>query len=149
FCKEWANAALEAGTDYVFWDEPHWTVPEHVGAEPERWACCCEICRELSGLDLARGLTPEVQAFRERSVTDFLREMVAHVASRGGRNTICLLPLTKGPHGVSDWDAVASLPGLDVLATDPYWTHFEETAESFVGCFRRTIAEPGSLREAV
>ena len=25
FCKEWADAAIEAGTDYVFWDEPHWT----------------------------------------------------------------------------------------------------------------------------
>ena len=50
FCKEWADAALEAGTDYVFWDEPHWTVPEHVGIDdPERWACCCDVCRELAG----------------------------------------------------------------------------------------------------
>ena len=40
------------------------------------------------------------------------REMTAHVASRGARNTICLLPLTEGPHGICDWDAVASLPGL-------------------------------------
>jgi N-acetylmuramic acid 6-phosphate etherase len=140
FCKEWADAALEAGTDYVFWDEPHWTVPEHVGAEPERWACCCDVCRDLSGLDL-RGLTPEVQAFREKSVADFLRDMTAHVAGRGGKNTICLLPLTEGPHGVSDWDAVASLPGLDVLATDPYWKNFDETAQAFVGRFARLLAE--------
>jgi len=50
FCKDWADAALEAGTDYVFWDEPHWTVPEHVGIDdPERWACCCDSCRELAG----------------------------------------------------------------------------------------------------
>ena len=94
FCKEWADAALEAGTDYVFWDEPHWTVPEHVGAESERWACTCQVCTELSGVDLAAGLTPEVQAFREESVVDFLGEMSAHVASQGGKNTICLLPLT-------------------------------------------------------
>jgi N-acetylmuramic acid 6-phosphate etherase len=140
FCKEWADAALEAGTDYVFWDEPHWTVPEHVGAEPERWACVCQICAELSKLDL-RGLTPEVQQFREGSVVDFLGEMTAHVAARGGKNTICLLPLTEGPHGVSDWDAVASLPGLSVLATDPYWKNFDETAESFVGRFARLLAE--------
>ncbi len=113
FCKEWADAALEAGTDYVFWDEPHWTVPEHVGVDSERWACCCDVCRDLSGLDF-RGLTPEVQRFRENSVTDFLREMVAHVAARGGKNTICLLPLTDGPHGIGDWDGVAALPGLSV-----------------------------------
>ena len=27
FCKEWADAALEAGADLVFWDEPQWVVP--------------------------------------------------------------------------------------------------------------------------
>jgi len=144
FCKEWADAALEAGTDYVFWDEPHWTVPEHVGAEDDRWACCCEVCRERSGLDLSSGLTPEVLAFREASTVDFLREMVAHVTAQGGKNTICLLPLTEGPHGVSDWDAVASLPGLNVLATDPYWKNFDEEAGSFVGRFARLLAETAS-----
>ena len=85
FCKEWADAAIEAGTDYVFWDEPHWTVPEHVGVDdPERWACVCQVCAELSGLDLPQGLTPEVQQFRESSVVDFLGEVTAHVAARGG-----------------------------------------------------------------
>jgi N-acetylmuramic acid 6-phosphate etherase len=147
FCTEWAEAALEAGTDYVFWDEPHWTVPEHVGAERERWACCCGVCRELSGLDLSGGLTPEVLAFREASTVDFLRELVAHVAGRGGKNTICLLPLTEGPHGVSDWDAVASLPGLNVLATDPYWKNFDEEAGSFVGRFARLLAETASRHD--
>jgi N-acetylmuramic acid 6-phosphate etherase len=142
FCKEWADAALEAGTDYVFWDEPHWTVPEHVGVDdPKRWACVCQICAELSGLDLSQGLTPEVQQFRERSIVDFLGEVTAHVALRGGKNTICLLPLTEGPHGVSDWDSIASLPDLSVLATDPYWKNFDEPAGSFVGRFARLLAE--------
>jgi N-acetylmuramic acid 6-phosphate etherase len=142
FCKEWADAALEAGTDYVFWDEPHWTVPEHVGVEdPNRWACACEVCTELSGLDLSGGLTPEVQQFRERSVVAFLGEVTAHVGARGGKNTICLLPLTEGPHGVSDWDSVGALPHLSVLATDPYWKNFDEPAESFVGRFARLLAE--------
>jgi N-acetylmuramic acid 6-phosphate etherase len=142
FCKEWAEAAIEAGTDYVFWDEPHWTVPEHVGVDdPERWACVCQVCAELSGLDLSKGLTPEVQQFRERSVVDFLGEVTAHVTARGGKNTICLLPLTEGPHGVSDWDSVAALPHLSVLATDPYWKNFAESAESFVGRFARLLAE--------
>jgi N-acetylmuramic acid 6-phosphate etherase len=67
--------------------------------------------------------------------------MLAHVRSRGGRNTVCLLPLTEGPHGIRDWDAVASLPGLDVLATDPYWKNFDESADSFVGRFSRLLAE--------
>ena len=138
FCKEWADAALEAGTDYVFWDEPHWTVPEHVGIDdPDRWACCCDVCREAFGADLSRGLTPEVQQFREKSLTDFLRDMVAHVASRGGKNTVCLLPLTEG----QDWDAVAALPGLNVLATDPYWKNFDEEPGAFVGRFAKLLAD--------
>jgi N-acetylmuramic acid 6-phosphate etherase len=148
FCKEWADAALEAGTDYVFWDEPHWTVPEHVGVDdPERWACVCQVCAELSGLDLSQGLTPEVQKFRERSVVDFLGEVTAHVAARGGKNTICLLPLTEGAHGVSDWDSVAALPHLSVLATDPYWKNFDESAESFAGRFARLLAETTARHE--
>jgi N-acetylmuramic acid 6-phosphate etherase len=135
FCKEWADAALECGTDYVFWDEPHWTVPAHVGVDdPDRWACCCDRCRELAGG------TP-TQEFREASLVDFLGEMTAHVTHRGGKNTICLLPLTEGSHGIKDWDAVAALPGLDVFATDPYWKNFEEEPGAFVGRFATLLAE--------
>jgi N-acetylmuramic acid 6-phosphate etherase len=148
FCKEWADAALEAGTDYVFWDEPHWTVPEHVGVDdPKRWACVCQVCVELSGLDPSQGLTPEVEQFREGSIVDFLGDVTAHVASRGGKNTICLLPLTEGPHGVSDWDSVAALPHLSVLATDPYWKNFDERADSFVGRFARLLAETSARHD--
>jgi N-acetylmuramic acid 6-phosphate etherase len=147
FCKQWADAALEAGTDYVFWDEPHWAVPEHLGAERERWGCCCDVCRELSGVDLSGGLTPEVQRFREKSLVDFLGEMTAYVAAHDGKNTVCLLPLVEGPHGLGDWDAVASLPGLDVLATDPYWKNFDESAESFVGRFAQLLAETASRHD--
>jgi N-acetylmuramic acid 6-phosphate etherase len=141
FCRSWADAAVEAGADFVFWDEPHWAVPEHLGAERGRWACHCDACRERFGAELPKELTPEVLAFREASLVDFLREMAAHVAERGGRSTICLLPLTEGAHGVADWDAVASLPGVAVLATDPYWKNFQEPAEQFVGRFARLLAE--------
>ncbi len=96
---------------------------------------------------MSKGLTPEVQAFREKSVVDFLGEVTAHVAARGGKNTICLLPLTDGPHGVSDWDSVAALPNLSVLATDPYWKNFAESAGSFVGRFARLLAETAARHD--
>jgi N-acetylmuramic acid 6-phosphate etherase len=141
FCKEWADAALECGTDYVFWDEPHWTVPEHVGIDDkERWACCCDRCRELAGGEVR-------QEFREASLVDFLREVTAHVAARGGKNTICLLPLTEGSHGIKDWDAVASLPGLNVFATDPYWKNFDEEPGAFVGRFARLLADTAARHD--
>jgi N-acetylmuramic acid 6-phosphate etherase len=141
FCKEWADAALECGTDYVFWDEPHWTVPAHVGVDdPARWACCCDVCRVLAGGEVT-------QEFREASLVDFLREMTAHVAARGGKNTICLLPLTEGSHGIKDWDAVAALPGLDVFATDPYWKNFDEEPGAFVGRFAQLLAETAARHD--
>jgi N-acetylmuramic acid 6-phosphate etherase len=142
FCREWADAALEAGADRVFWDEPHWVVPDHVGVEdPARWGCLCEHCRERFGGGLPAELTAEALAFREASLVDFLREMVGHVAERGGRSTVCLLPLVEGPHGIADWDAVAELPGLDTLATDPYWKGFGEQAGPFVERMARLVAE--------
>jgi N-acetylmuramic acid 6-phosphate etherase len=142
FCAEWADAALEAGADLVFWDEPHWVVPDHVGIDdPGRWSCTCDVCRERFGRDFPAQLDDEVLAFREASLVGFLGELTEHVRSRGGRNTICLLPAVEGAHGVRDWDAVASLPGVDVFATDPYWKSFDEEAGPFVQRFAGLLVE--------
>jgi N-acetylmuramic acid 6-phosphate etherase len=142
FCSEWADWVLDCGVDSVFWDEPAWMVPAHVGIDdPERWTCRCANCEERFGAPIPAERTPEVQAFREASVVDFLREVLAHVAARGGRNTICLLPSTEGSHGISDWNMVASLPGLTTFATDPYWKHWNESAGPFVRRFAKLLRE--------
>ncbi|HEX6788581.1 MAG TPA: N-acetylmuramic acid 6-phosphate etherase [Gaiellaceae bacterium] len=142
FCKEWADWVLECGVDSVFWDEPAWMVPAHVGIdEASRWTCRCAHCAERFGSEVPGELTDEVRAFREASVVDFLRDVVAHVADRGGSNTICLLPATAGNHGISDWASVASLPGLTTFATDPYWKHWNEPAGPFVRRFARLLRE--------
>ena len=149
FCAQWADAALEAGADLVFWDEPHWVVPDHVGVDdPTRWSCRCDVCRERFGRDFPAELDDEVLAFREASLVDFLGELTSHVRARGGRNTICLLPAVEGAHGVRDWDAVASLPGVDVFATDPYWKSFGVPAGPFVERFARLLVETAA-RHAV
>src|SRR4051794_1203913 len=137
FCAEWADWALECGVDSLFWDEPAWVVPAHVGVEAERWSCRCGHCAERFGRELPTDLDDEVRAFREASVVDFLREMLA----RGGPHTICLLPSTEGAHGISDWNMVASLPGLTTFATDPYWKHWNESAGPFVRRFARLLRE--------
>jgi N-acetylmuramic acid 6-phosphate etherase len=142
FCAEWADWVLDCGVDAVFWDEPAWMVPIHVGIDdPSRWTCRCDRCAGRFGGPVPAELTPEVKAFREASVVDFLREMLAHVAARGGRNAVCLLPATEGPQGIADWDAVASLPGLTTLVTDPYWKHWDGEAGPFVGRFARLLRE--------
>jgi N-acetylmuramic acid 6-phosphate etherase len=67
--------------------------------------------------------------------------MLAHVSARGGANAICLLPSTAGTQGLADWNEVASLPGLTTLVTDPYWKHWDGSAESFVRRFARLLRE--------
>jgi N-acetylmuramic acid 6-phosphate etherase len=142
FCKEWADWVLECGVDSVFWDEPAWVVPVHVGVDDTaRWTCRCDRCAERFGGPVPAERTPEVVRFREESVVGFLREVVAHVAERGGHNTICLLPSTEGTQGLGDWDEVAAIPGLGALATDPYWKHWDEPAGPFVRRFARLLRE--------
>ncbi len=142
FCKEWADWVLECGVDSVFWDEPAWVVPAHVGVDDAaRWTCRCDRCAERFGGSVPGELTPEVRRFREESVVDFLREVTDHVAARGGSNTICLLPATEGAQGLADWNEVAALPALAVLATDPYWKHWDEAAGPFVRRFARLLRE--------
>ena len=147
FVREWADAAVETGADRIFWDEPHWVHPEHFGLPADHWGCRCDACRMLyrehGGGEMPTQLTEDVLAFRETSMVDFLGELVAHVSAQGARPTICLLPLTGGVHGISDWSRVAGLPGLDTLATDPYWKVFGEPAGPFVSEYARRLRDLG------
>jgi N-acetylmuramic acid 6-phosphate etherase len=147
FVRKWADAAVETGADRIFWDEPHWVHPEHFGLPAEHWGCRCEACRaqfrEQAGSEMPTELTNEVLAFRESSMLEFLAELVGHVRGLGARTTVCLLPLTGGVHGISDWSRVAALPGLDSLATDPYWKVFGEPVEPFVGQYAGRLRELG------
>lgn len=104
----------------------------------ENWTCFCDSCRRLYsdryGEPLPRELIAEFRAFRETVLVEFLAELVAHVASLGGRSTICLLTPVRGHHvGIDDWEPVAAISGLDTLATDPYWSFFDLDATEFVG----------------
>jgi N-acetylmuramic acid 6-phosphate etherase len=151
FARSWATAAVETGADRIFWDEPHWAHPSHFDEPRERWGCRCPRCRarwaDEYGGEMPAGLSPEVLAFREACLLEFLGELTAWVAGLGGRSTVCLLPLTSGALGLSDWSAVARLPGLDTLATDPYWQAFGRPAGPFVTEFaervRRLSADHG------
>jgi hypothetical protein len=147
FVRSWADAAIETGADRIFWDEPHWASPLSFGLPAGRWGCRCGRCREAFfetyGEPMPRELTPEVAEFREASLVGFVRELVGYVASQRARSTVCLLPLTEGPLGLSDWSVVASMPGLDTLATDPYWKAFGHPARDFVGRFARLVRDLG------
>lgn len=138
FVRSWASAAVETGADRIFWDEPHWAHPSHWEAAPERWGCRCDVCRsgfrDSFGSDMPSELTSEVVAFREAGLVEFIGDVVAHVAGLGGRSTVCVLPDT-----IADWSTVARLPGLDTLATDPYWQAGRHPVVAYVGGYARRV----------
>jgi hypothetical protein len=145
FVRSWADAAIDTGADRIFWDEPHWANPASFSLSPERWGCRCERCQEAFfehyGEPMPNELSPEVVEFREASIVGFVRDLVGYVAGQNARSTVCLLPLTEGPLGLSDWSVVAGMPGLDTLATDPYWKAFRQPAHEFVGGFARLVSD--------
>src|SRR5688572_30714270 len=146
FVRSWAAAAVETGADRVFWDEPHWAHPAHFDEPLERWGCRCprcvqRWCDETGDDDMPAELTTDVRVFRERCLVEFLGELTAYVAGLGGRSTVCLLPHTGGSLGVADWSAIARLPGVATLATDPYWQAFNEPVAPFVTEFSERVAQ--------
>ncbi|ELY92338.1 hypothetical protein [Natrialba taiwanensis] len=145
YMREWATDAAEIGADVLFWDEPHWYIPEWFDDElPEgAWTCRCETCQELYeddyGEEMPAVRTDRIDEFRERSLLSFLEEMMSHTADRGCQNAVCLLPSKDAEHGLSDWEDLASSEFLDILATDPYWGVHGKESEAFVSSFTGTV----------
>lgn len=134
-----SEIAAETDVDGFFWDEPHyanWHEPD--------WACRCPVCRGLYGEEMGGAmpgdLTPEVVAFRERRAVGFLTELSQSVKEAGPSLdvVVCLLPTQSPLIGITDWGRVASIPEVDVLATDPYWFHAGMDREEGLGFFRAT-----------
>lgn len=135
--KSISEMASETDVDGFFWDEPHyanWYNPD--------WACRCPICATLyeeeTGCTMPVELTDKVVAFREDHAVDFLAELSRAVKEADRNITViaCLLPTQSPVIGITDWDRVASIPQLDVLATDPYWFHVGLGREEGIGLFK-------------
>ena len=141
FMHGWVDAAAEIGADVVFWDEPHLYAGTAAGGN--EWTCFCSVCRELFhskfGADMPSALTSEVAAFREDTVVDFLAEMCAYAKSNGMGNAVCLIPFDDGVHGVTHWEKIASIPGLDILGVTPFWQFFQQDQDIFVAHFAEKV----------
>jgi hypothetical protein len=135
--RRWTRAALALGPDRLFWDEPHF----YMGAFSDRPAppCCrCEACqgawnREGGSGSLPPEGDPALDRFRGASLRGLLE--VALAAARGAdvRHSVCLLPRGEFAGAASDdWEAFADLPGVDRLATDPYWMDRDVDPADFV-----------------
>ncbi|WP_135536167.1 hypothetical protein [Halostella pelagica] len=138
YMREWSRDAVATGADVVFWDEPHWYIPEWHGDEIPQgaWTCRCSACQDRYeqeyGEEMPAERTDSVDEFREESLLDFFEEMTGVVAAEGAENAVCVLPSDDWDHGLSDWDRLAGLEALDVFATDPYWAIHDHDCAEFV-----------------
>lgn len=126
--KYWIDAAVDSGADTIFWDEPHLYIPDwdDLGFAPEdAFACFCPRCRDSFQSRFGEAMptvwTPEMQAFRQSLMLDFLAEMLSYAQEKGAANAITLLPVEQTAREYLPWQPIADLAGLDVLGTDPYW----------------------------
>ena len=145
FVRVWTRDAVGLGADVVFWDEPHWFVPDW-DADPlpdGAWTCRCDACRarfeDEYGEPMPATETDRVVEFQEDSLFDFLDEMMELVREEGAENAVCLLPGDSSEHGLTDWERLAASDHIDVFATDPYWAAFDEELEPFVGEYTERV----------
>jgi hypothetical protein len=146
--KSISEIATETEVDGFFWDEPHyanWHDPD--------WACRCPLCNDLyseeTGEPMPRELTPDIVAFRERRAIGFITVLSQAVkeANAGLDVVVCLLPTQSALIGITDWEMVAPIPEIDVLATDPYWFHAGMNRNSGLEFFRTTGGKAVKLAE--
>ena len=132
--RRWTVAATELGPDVLFWDEPHFYLGAYREA-PSPPCCRCDACRaawrELADGDLPPEGASELEIFRTRSLRELLEDAIAS-AGREIRHSLCLLPRGEFVAGSDDWDSFTTLPGIDRLATDPYWMDRPVDPASFV-----------------
>jgi hypothetical protein len=107
--------------DYLFQDEPHYTIP--LGKE---WTCRCPTCQQLFkekyGHKMPKELTSEAREFRENNLVALLLEAARLVKSIDSSKKVitCLLPGGEEESGIGDWSKIASANEVDVISTDPY-----------------------------
>ncbi|WP_207592939.1 hypothetical protein [Halomontanus rarus] len=137
--REWTEAAAGLNPDVLFWDEPHWLIPDwfYDGQPDDAWVCRCSHCREKYETQHGRPMPARedetIRRFREDSLLEFLSEMMELAAQEDVRNAVCLVPETDAEHGIRNWDRLAADEHLDTLSTDPYWEPSDvDDVEKFV-----------------
>lgn len=123
FTKEWIDAVEYIGGKTIFWDEPH--QPKKKTNAGEVYGCACPRCRKLFrdkyGYDMPLAANADVENFRIDTIVDYFREVTAYSASKGIRNSVCVM--LGASHGINlaTIDRICGLETLDNIGSDPYW----------------------------
>lgn len=145
FMIDWIETAAECGASITMWDEPHFHDPAFLGGIAGRWGCRCAYClarfaETHSGRAMPLEETEEVVRFKSDCLRDFLQYLIAESSAHGLANALCLHPYVAADKVGEMWARFASLPGLSVIGSDPYWQWRGEPVES-VGEYARAVVD--------
>lgn len=145
FMKDWIDAAVETGTEFIFWDEPHFYISSWIGGRPGTWGCYCTVCKEkfrqLRGKEMPQENNEELEQFRQESLRDFIEEMVIYTHTLGRKNALCVLPKPEGVPVRGIWERFANISGLNVFGTDPYWYGLKRDVKEYVGKYAELVVD--------
>ncbi len=143
FMQQWITDSADIGAEVLFWDELHFYINFNELNKYPLWYCRCDVCSEKFKLWSKRAIsdaaTEEIIRFREDSIVEFLGELCEATHSKGMKNAVCLLPFKDAAIGLSDWTKVASLAGVDIFGTDPYWIFFKKDLHNYVGDYSKEV----------
>jgi hypothetical protein len=148
FMEQWITDVAEIGVDFVFWDEPRFHIAWGEQEKPERQVCWCQCCRDkfvaTTGLDFPAASEANLQAFKNRSLQEFISRVCQFSSHANLKNTICLLPCETERTGAEHWEEFAAIPHLDTFGTSPYWRAYEVSVLPYVDEQCRRIAQLAS-----
>jgi hypothetical protein len=144
FMRDWIRAAVQAGVDVIFLDEPHFWDPHLQGWAKDVWSCRCTSCQkefqEVFHAPLPEKLTPQVREFQDISMRSFLKELAQGAQAGGTKVALCLLPDWEGKERVVErWARFASIEAVDIFGTDPYWMWAGRTFSDYEYFVRATV----------
>ncbi len=148
FLKKLVNSIAASKADYIFWDEPHWYIPQWDGVKDDSvWACRCEHCQELFkekyDYDMPTIANDNVVEFKKSSAFSFFKEMSRYTEEKGLKNAVCFLPIENEKDISIPYEKVASLDTIDTIGSDPYWYIFGRNIDDFVKPVTKRMLEIG------
>ena len=148
FLKKVVDSIASSNTDYIFWDEPHWYIPQWDGVSDDSlWACRCERCKGLFrkkyGYDMPVNINDDIVDFKKDTAFSFFEEMSKYAKGKGLKNAVCFLPIENEKNISVPYEKVASLSTVDVIGSDPYWYIFGKSVQDFVKPVTERMLEIG------
>lgn len=123
YMKSWIDAAVYAGADVIFIDEPHWYIAGWFN-EKDHWGCCCERCKarfkSTFGYEMPVQINNDILEFKKDGIFDFIKFMSGYCRDKGVKSAVCFLPSDR-KQDLELYEKTASLDTIDILGTDPYW----------------------------